>query len=236
MHQPFDGAFPAHYTAETALAQCRQVFIELLDHPEGNARDRAYTMLHLAQSGLHAFDREAGQELYDAMDNVGLDDDAKRTVVLKLHAILMPSNICCKYTPSSTVSGTCHPLRLSSEAAAATATGLAPPAAPDPSEGPEGQTLNSATALTPHQCRLKCGSKAPPNRPGTTASRGCFRQRRYNPSMWVLIFETPWLLGAPPIVWGTAALFCLGVIYLIYLAANMLRIARAVRKKHRQQK
>ena len=42
-------------------------------------------MLHLAQSGLHAFDREAGQELYDAMDNAGLDDDAKRTVVLKLH-------------------------------------------------------------------------------------------------------------------------------------------------------
>ncbi len=85
MHRPFDGAFPAHYTAETALAQCRQVFIELLDHPEGIARDRAYTMLRLAQSGLHAFDREAGQELYDAMDNAGLDDDAKRTVVLKLH-------------------------------------------------------------------------------------------------------------------------------------------------------
>ena len=85
MHRPFDGAVPAHYTAETALAQCRQVFIELLDHPEGHARDRAYTMLRLAQSGLHAFDREAGQELYDAMDNAGLDDDAKRTVVLKLH-------------------------------------------------------------------------------------------------------------------------------------------------------
>ena len=85
MHRPFDGAFPAHYTAEAALAQCRQVFIELLDHPEDHARDRAYTMLRLAQSGLHAFDREAGQELYDAMDNAGLDDDAKRTVVLKLH-------------------------------------------------------------------------------------------------------------------------------------------------------
>ncbi len=85
MHRPFDGAFPAHYTAETAVAQCRQVFIGLLDHPEGHARDRAYTMLRLAQSGLHAFDREAGQELYDAMDNAGLDDDAKRTVVLKLH-------------------------------------------------------------------------------------------------------------------------------------------------------
>lgn len=85
MHRPFDGAFPAHYKAETAVAQCRQVFIELLDHSEGHARDRAYTMLRLAQSGLHAFDREAGQELYDAMDNAGLDDDAKRAVVLKLH-------------------------------------------------------------------------------------------------------------------------------------------------------
>ncbi len=85
MHRPFDGAFPGHYMAETALAQCRQVFIELLDHPEGAARDRAYTMLRLAQSGLHAFDREAGQELYDAMHAAGLDDDAKRTVVFKLH-------------------------------------------------------------------------------------------------------------------------------------------------------
>ena len=85
MHRPLDGAFPARYTAETALAQCRQVFVELLDHTEGHARDRAYTILRLAQSGLHAFDREAGQELYDAKDNAGLDDDAKRTVVLKLH-------------------------------------------------------------------------------------------------------------------------------------------------------
>ena len=85
MHRPFDGAFSARYAAETAVAQCRQVFIELLDHPEGHARDRAYTMLRLAQSGLHAIDRQAGQELYDAMDNAGLDDEAKRTVVLKLH-------------------------------------------------------------------------------------------------------------------------------------------------------
>ena len=85
MHRPFDGAFPAHYTAEAALAQCRQVFIELLDHPDGLARDRAYTKLRLAQSGLHAFDRDAGQELYDAMHNAGMDDDAKRTVALKLH-------------------------------------------------------------------------------------------------------------------------------------------------------
>ena len=85
MHRPFDGAFPAHYTAETALEQCCHVVIELLNHPEGTARDRAYTMLHLAQSGVHTFDREAGRELYDAMHNAGLDDDAKRTVVLKLH-------------------------------------------------------------------------------------------------------------------------------------------------------
>ena len=38
MHRPFDGAFPAHYTAETALAQCRQMFIELLNHPAEPAR------------------------------------------------------------------------------------------------------------------------------------------------------------------------------------------------------
>ena len=38
-------------------------------------------MLRLAQSGLNAFDREAGRELYAA----GMDDDTKRTVVLKLH-------------------------------------------------------------------------------------------------------------------------------------------------------
>ena len=85
MHRPFDGAFPAHYTAETALEQCSQVVIELLDRPEGTARDRAYTMLHLAQSGVHTFDREAGRELYDAMRNAGRDGDAKRTVVLELH-------------------------------------------------------------------------------------------------------------------------------------------------------
>lgn len=42
-------------------------------------------MLHLAQGGLHAFDRHAGQGVYDAMDNAGLDDAAERTVVRKLH-------------------------------------------------------------------------------------------------------------------------------------------------------
>ena len=32
MHRPFDGAFPAHYTAEAVLEQCHQVFYLLLDH------------------------------------------------------------------------------------------------------------------------------------------------------------------------------------------------------------
>ena len=85
MHRPFDGAFPAHDTAEAALEQCHQIFFLLLDHPESPARDRAYTMLRLAQAGLHTFDHEAGRELYDAMHAAGMDDDAKRTVVLKLH-------------------------------------------------------------------------------------------------------------------------------------------------------
>lgn len=37
MHRPFDGTFPRHYTAEMAVAQCRQLFIELLGHPKGTA-------------------------------------------------------------------------------------------------------------------------------------------------------------------------------------------------------
>ena len=85
MHRPFDGASPAHYTAETALAQCRQVFIELLDHPEGPASDRAYTMLLMAEDGLHSFDYEAGRRLQSRMEVAEMEDDAKRTVILKLH-------------------------------------------------------------------------------------------------------------------------------------------------------
>ena len=48
-----------------------------------NWERRAYTMLRLAQAGLHTFDHEAGRA--DAMHAAGMDDDAKRTVVLKLH-------------------------------------------------------------------------------------------------------------------------------------------------------
>ena len=69
-----------------------------------------------------------------------------------------------------------------------------------------------------------------------TPSRGCFRQLRYNASMLNWIFETSWLLGEPPIVWGTAVLICVAIIYLIYLAANMLRIMQAVRKERHQGK
>ena len=53
-------------------------------------------------------------------------------------------------------------------------------------------------------------------------------------STWDLIFETPWLLGITPFLWGTAAIACLGVIYFIYLSATILRIALAVRKEQRQ--
>ena len=31
MHRPFDGAFPAHYPAEHAIRQCKEVFYHLLD-------------------------------------------------------------------------------------------------------------------------------------------------------------------------------------------------------------
>ena len=52
--------------------------------------------------------------------------------------------------------------------------------------------------------------------------------------MWAWVFETQWLFGATPFEWGTAVLCCLGAIYLSYLAANVLRIARAVRKERRR--
>ena len=85
MHRPFAGAFPARYPAEAAQEQCRDVFIQLLDHPEGSARERAHTMLTMAEDGLHTFDHEVGRRLYDAMHDAGMDDDVKRNVVLKLH-------------------------------------------------------------------------------------------------------------------------------------------------------
>ena len=85
MHRPFDGAFPADYPAELALRQCTEVAQRLVGQPSTDARDRAYTMLLMAEDGLHSFDYEAGRRLQSRMEVGELDDDAKRTVILKLH-------------------------------------------------------------------------------------------------------------------------------------------------------
>ncbi len=67
MHRPFDSAFPAHYTAEPALEQCRQVFFLLLNQPESPAWDRAYAMCQMAETSLQAFGHDAGRRLNDAL-------------------------------------------------------------------------------------------------------------------------------------------------------------------------
>ena len=85
MHRPFDGAFPTDYPAELALRQCTEVARRLVAQPSTDARDRAYTMLLMAEFGLHSFDYEAGRRLHSEMEVGELDDDAKRTVILKLH-------------------------------------------------------------------------------------------------------------------------------------------------------
>ena len=86
MHRPFDGAFPAKYPAELALRQCTEVAQRLVGQRSKVARDRAYTMLLMAEVGLHSFDYEAGRQVYAEMEAGNIDEDAKRTVILKLHS------------------------------------------------------------------------------------------------------------------------------------------------------
>ena len=85
MHRAFDGAFPARYPAEAAVKQCREVFFELLEHADGSARQRAYTMLLMVEDGFHTFGHEAGRKLNRTLTAAGMDESAKRTVMLKLH-------------------------------------------------------------------------------------------------------------------------------------------------------
>ena len=85
MHRPFDGAFPADYPAALAVRQCTEILYRLLGYPNNAARDRAYTMLSIAEAGLHSFDYETGRWVHAELERVGLDEDAKRTVILKLH-------------------------------------------------------------------------------------------------------------------------------------------------------
>ena len=85
MHRPFDGAFPADYPAALAVRQCTEVLYRLLGYPNNSARDRAYTMLSMAEAGLHSFDYDSGRWVHSELGKAGLDEDAKRTVILKLH-------------------------------------------------------------------------------------------------------------------------------------------------------
>ena len=61
MHRPFDGAFPADYPADLAVRQCTEVACRLLVYPSNSARDRAHTMLYMAEAGLHSFDYDSGR-------------------------------------------------------------------------------------------------------------------------------------------------------------------------------
>ena len=86
MHRPFDGAFPADYPAALAIRQCTEVAQRLMGQQSKAARDRAYTMLLMAEVGLHSFDYEAGRQVYADIEVGELDEDAKRTVILELHS------------------------------------------------------------------------------------------------------------------------------------------------------
>ena len=85
MHRPFDGAFPANYPAELALRQCTEVTQRLVGQRSKAARNRAFHMLFMAEDGLHSFDYEAGRQVYADLEAAEMDEDAKRTVILKLH-------------------------------------------------------------------------------------------------------------------------------------------------------
>ena len=85
MHRPFDGAFPADYPAALAVRQCTEVLYRPLGYPKNPARDRAYTMLSMAEAGLHSFDYDSGKWVNAELERVGLDEDAKHTVIVKLH-------------------------------------------------------------------------------------------------------------------------------------------------------
>ena len=85
-HRPFDGAFPPDYPAELAIRQCTEVAQRLVGQRSKVARNRAYTMLLMAEDGLHSFDYDAGRQVYAEMEAGNIDEDAKRTVILNLHS------------------------------------------------------------------------------------------------------------------------------------------------------
>ena len=85
MHRPFDGAFPTDYPEERAVRQCTEVLYRLMGCPSIPTRDRAYTMLSMVQAGLHSFDYDSGRWVHAELEKAHLDEDAKHTVILKLH-------------------------------------------------------------------------------------------------------------------------------------------------------
>ena len=85
IHRPFDGAFPANYPAELAVRQCTEVASRLMGNGSQSARDRAYTMLSMAEGGLHSFSYDSGRWVNAELERTGLDEDAKHTVIMKLH-------------------------------------------------------------------------------------------------------------------------------------------------------
>ena len=77
-HRPCDGPFPLGYPRAKAIEQCRQVLWELMYIPGTVSNDRALAMLYMAELGLHTFNTDDGRKLYSFLDNLGLDDEAKK--------------------------------------------------------------------------------------------------------------------------------------------------------------
>lgn len=77
-HRAFDGPFPTGYPRAKAIEQCRQVLWELMYIPGTTSNDRAVGMLHMAERGLHTFSTDDGRRFYGFLNDLGLDDEAKK--------------------------------------------------------------------------------------------------------------------------------------------------------------
>ena len=84
-HRPIDGPFPSGYPQQAATEQCSKVLQMLAERPYPHARQRAFTMLLMAEAGLHSFSRQDGKDLRRTMADAQMDEDAMRTVILNLH-------------------------------------------------------------------------------------------------------------------------------------------------------
>ena len=85
MHRAIDGAFPARYPQENAIEPRHFVFQQLVEDPDRHARRRALTMLTMAEDGIHTFGCDAGRKVNRMLTQSGMDEDAKRTFIQKLH-------------------------------------------------------------------------------------------------------------------------------------------------------